>query len=302
MRPCPNCGMTEYRGPIITTSRRAEDLQYEELKKFWMGLFQEKAIYSYSRCTECGLLYAPVFFNEEQLQELYRNMPPNMEMVPRQALRRTQKGYFDYLNPYLGPLKGSYLEFGPDIGLFTENCVKLDCFDKYWLFEPNESVRPQLEALMGREGHPYQIYHELSDFSAIPDDSVAACVMIHVLDHLLYPKDIIIQLKRKLKKGGILLLVTHDERSPLARILGSKWPAYSFQHPQLYNLKSIHKTLSTLGFDVYKQIKTTNFFPISFLIKNLLWSLGLKFMYAPKFLNVVIGLRLGNILTLAIRK
>lgn len=299
-RSCPSCGATEHGDPIITTPRRAEYLEFEEIKKTWIGFFQQKTLYSYCRCRKCGLLYAPISFNEEQLQELYADMPPNMEIIPPYVLQRTQKGYFSYLKPFLDSQQGSYLEIGPDAGLFTENCLSLDCFDTYWLFEPNKAVKPQLETLMG--GQQYHICHELTDLSAIPDGSVAACVIIHVLDHLLRPKDLLVQLQKKLKKGGVLLIVTHDERSFLARIMGSKWPAYSLQHPQIYNLRSIRHALSVTGFEVCKQTKTTNYFPISFLIKNLAWNLQLKFDSLPQIFNFVWGLKLGNILTLATPK
>lgn len=264
----------------------------------WMGLFQDKSIFSYTRCNKCGLLYAPVFFDEQQLQELYANMPPNMDVVPTDALSRTQVGYYEYFKSALPETKGSFLEIGPDVGLFTRHCAESDQFDKYWLFEPNQAVERQLNDLMS-ERH-CQISREISDFSIVPNDTVSACVMIHVLDHLLNPRDTLVQLRAKMKKDSVMMIVTHDEGSLLAQLLGVKWPAYCLQHPQLYNRKSIRATLADAGLRVTKQVKTKNVFPVSFLAKNFLWSLGVRQRIPEILPSVVVGLKLGNILTLAV--
>lgn len=265
-----------------------------------MGLFQEKILFSYTRCSGCGLRFAPVFFSEKQLQELYSDMPPNMDLVPSRALRQTQRAYFECFSRHLPSGEGAYMEIGPDVGLFTENCIGRCQFDRYWLFEPNEGVKPQLDALMA--GTAYSIRHETSDFSVVGNDSVAACVMIHVLDHLLDPKGALLQLHQKMKKGSTLLIVTHNERSLLAKALGSKWPAYCLQHPQLFNFRSIRNLLEESGFRVTEQVKTKNYFPVSFLIKNLLWSLRIRTGTLPQMFDPVISLKLGNMLTLATPK
>jgi hypothetical protein len=261
-----------------------------------MGFFKGKTIFSYVRCEGCGLLFAPNFFNESQLAELYSQMPPNMGSIPMQALRNTQNGYFSALAKRL-PLKGSYIEIGPDIGLFTENCRREAEFDKYWLFEPNVDVLPQLKTLM--KGVEYQVIHELFNFSKVPDHSAGGVVMIHVLDHLLDPAATLKELHAKMRKDAILLIVTHDEGSLLPKIVGRNWPAYCLQHPQIYNKSTIRKLLEICDFKVLEQTKTVNHFPIAFLAKHLLWGLGIRVDKVPSFGNAVVGLKLGNIMTLA---
>lgn len=264
----------------------------------WMGFFQEKSIFSYARCGNCGLLYAPVFFNMSQLQELYANMPPNMEVVPTDALSRTQAGYYDYLKSAIPKTKGSFLEIGPDVGLFTRHCMESNQFNKFWLFEPNQCVEQQLRDLLSDQ--QYQISHEISNLSIVPSDSVSVCVMIHVLDHLLNPRETLVQLKAKMKKESVMMIVTHDEGSLLAQLFGVKWPAYCLQHPQLYNRETIRSTLADAGLRVTKQVKTRNVFPISFLAKNLFWSLGVPQKIAEILPSAMLRLKLGNILTIAV--
>lgn len=265
-----------------------------------MGLFQDKAVFSYLRCKVCGLLYAPIFFDEVQLAQLYGDMPPNMYVVPENALRLTQKGYFSHLRNALPTFVGGYVEVGPDVGLFTENCAGLGVFNHYWLFEPNESVVPRLEALL--DGCSYDIVTAIGGFSAVPNDSVSACVMVHVLDHLLDPAKTLVELRAKMKRGSVMLVVTHDERSLLARVTKSSWPAYSIQHPQLFNKRSIKRLFEASGFRVIQQSKSTNFFPLRFLAQNFLWSFGIRANKLSILPDTVVGLKLGNILTLVTPK
>lgn len=295
-RACPTCGSEHAGEPMIHTDERAENAAFDLLERSWMGFFKGKTIFSYTRCKECGLLYAPVFFSEQQLGSLYAQMPPNMDIVPVEALRKTQKGYFSPLQKRL-PLKGSYIEIGPDVGLFTENCRRRADFDKYWLFEPNVDVLPQLAGLM--KGVEHRVVHDLSNFSEVPGHSAGAVVMIHVLDHLLDPVATLKELRVKMHKDAILLIVTHDEGSLLPKIVGRNWPAYCLQHPQIYSRSTIRTLLEKCDFKVLEQTKTVNHFPVTFLAKHLLWALGIRVKKMSAFGNAVVGLKLGNMMTLA---
>lgn len=296
-RSCPGCGHhSSSNDADVSTAVKAETLSMASLVPHWNGFFKDKVFFSYHRCEGCGLEYAPVFFTPGQLEQLYAQMPANMSEVPLEALRKTQRGYFEALKES-GPLNGGFIEIGPDIGLFTENCVREGAFDNYWLFEPNRDVASALGKVMA--GEKFQIIHDMFGFSHVPDHSANAAVMIHVLDHLLDPIATLKELRQKLVPGSRLLIVTHDESSLLRKMFGAKWPAFCLQHPQIYNPATITTILGAAGYEVIGQQKTVNYFQVSFLLKHLLWALGLKVNKVPKFWNITIGLRLGNMLTLA---
>jgi SAM-dependent methyltransferase len=298
-RLCPVCSTEPSAKVDIKSDVVAEALDFDALVPCWNGFFKEKVFFSYTRCSCCNLLYAPTFFNGQQLEQLYGQMPPNMAEVPMEALRRTQRGYFDVLKS-CSDLSGGFIEVGPDIGLFTENCVRDGSYDEYWLFEPNRDVLPTLTKIV--EGHKYTVIHDMFGFSHVPDHTVSAAVMIHVLDHLLDPVATLRELREKLKPNARLLLVTHDESSLLRRIVGWRWPAFCLQHPQIYSPESMHNLLEAAGFDVIERRKTVNFFEISFLLKHLLWAFGFKTQSVPSFGRFTLGLKLGNMLTIATPK
>jgi hypothetical protein len=295
-RSCPCCGRAPGTRLEVYTNPRGENSAFADLVSTWNGFFKSKAIFSYTRCLGCGLLFAPIFFTQEQLKALYAQMPPNMDVVPTSALSRTQRGYFEHLRSARS-LTGDFLEVGPDIGLFTEHCVAKGSFDRFWLFEPNRAVATTLVSVVGDK--PYSLVHEMDDFSIVPDSSISCAAMIHVLDHLLEPLKTLRELRAKLTENSRILIVTHDESSFLRRLLGYRWPAFCLQHPQLFNKASISATLRAAGFDVVKQARTVNHFQVQFLARHISFALGIRREVRLPFGDSVVGLKLGNIVTIA---
>ena len=294
-RNCPICSSSK-ASIEVSSDIKAENSNFPTLKSIWNGFFKEKIIFTYSRCSDCKTLYCPTFFNDEQLSDLYMQMPANMEEVPLLALKKTQLGYFNFLKKN-SDLSGNFLEVGPDIGLFTENCVSKGNYNKYWLLEPNIAVKKELESVVLEKES--EVIHEMFDFSRIPDKSINTAVFIHVMDHLIDPLIYIKSLEEKLDKGCKILFVTHDEKSLLRKIFKLKWPAFCLQHPQLYNLQTTREFLEKCNFEVISQKKTKNFFKLSFLLKHFFWAIGLKINNIPDFFGITIGLKLGNIVTIA---
>ena len=299
-RGCPACkSPVELATKVVASHPTAEETEYSALIPVWNGFFKDKVFFSYSRCGQCGMFYAPTFFTAAQLEELYAQMPPNMDVVPIEALRKTQRGYFKTLQS-ISPLKGDYIEIGPDIGLFTENCVREGQFGKYWLFEPNRDVGQALAETM--RGKPHKIVHDMFGFSQVPDNSAGAAVMVHVLDHLLDPVSTLRELREKLMPDAHLAIVTHDESSLLRRIFGKRWPAFCLQHPEIYNPQSIRQLLDTAGYEVVQLEKTVNHFTVQFLLLHLCWALGIRVKSLPTFGGLTLGLKLGNMITIATPK
>lgn len=296
-RTCPGCeNPADPLAPKIESTPPAETFPATDLQPYWNGFFKKKVFFTYTRCRHCGLLFAPVFFTPAQLETLYAQMPDNTAGLPIEALRRTQRGYYEFLKN--GPItSGGYLELGPDIGLFTENAVVDPSFKAFWLFEPNRAVWQELSKKLSNVEH--HICEEMLRFVAVPDGSVSVAVMIHVLDHLIDPAGTLQQLKQKLKPGALLLFVTHDESSLLAKMTGTRWPPHCLQHPQLYNPRSITASLERSGFRVMNISNTYNHFPLMYLAKHLLWILGAKAISLPMQDRFAISLKLGNIATLA---
>ncbi len=296
-RPCPTCGSQAETSPCAVKSLPpGESFSFNDLKPYWNKTLKDRIFLSYHRCNRCGLLYCPRYFSQAQLNELYAGMLDNTAGVSLDILRQTQKGYFDVLKKF-SPLHGDYLEVGPDIGLFVQYCVNEGSFEKFWLFEPNTSVQDALSnAARGKDFH---IVPSMLNTDLVPDQRVSVVVMVHVLDHLLDPVGTLRALLKKLPPSAVLLFVTHDESSLLARVTGRRWGAYSLEHPQLLNSKSVTHLMHAAGYKVLTVQKTHNYFPLSFLFNYLMHMLGLHSTRYPFTRDHTLRLKLGNIVTIA---
>ena len=293
-RNCPACGADQPRDEVFS-ERRAETVSLEELRPYWAGLFKEKVFFTYSRCGACAQMYTPHFFTNDQLGELYADMAPNMEDVPGPALEATQRGYWREARK-TAPLDGGFLEIGPDIGYIVRDASREANYDHYWLFEPNRAVHAELAA--ATNGKPHTISTDMDDLSPVPDGSIGLAVMIHVLDHLLDPAAMLAQIRTKLKPGGTLMIVTHNEKSLLRSLMGVKFPPFCLLHPELYNPGTMTKLVKRAGYDSVQVGRSRNYFPLAFMIRQAAWTAGVDLAKAP-LPQTPIGLKLGNMLTLA---
>lgn len=294
-RDCPSCGSSRAQMDI-KASKVADELPYNQLKNGWMGFFKEPIFFNYYRCADCGQLYNKKFFSDKSLAELYGSMPDNTAGQDLRNMKLTQKSYFDFLKKY-SDLSGNYLEFGPDIGLFTENIAQNGNFKKLYLVEPNKAVHKQLKD--SANNIETIISADLFDLSFVADGTLDLVVLIHVLDHMINPKEMMGTVKAKLKPSGKVLVVTHDERSLLAKVVKNNWPAYCLQHPHLFNVKSTKNFMENCGYEVIKTNKSYNYFPFMYLLQHLLYALGLGKWNLPRWDWLTIPLKLGNIITVA---
>jgi len=294
-RPCPLCGSSD-AVPEISSRVRAEYRLLPELRPYWFGIDKERHFFTYHRCADCGLLYNRAFFDDAQLGALYAAMPPNMDQVSDAAIVATQTGYFDAIAAR-GPLDGDYLEIGPDVGHLVNAAARGGTFGHYWLFEPNRAVHDRLRAATG--GRPATISTDMRDLSPVPDASVGLAVMVHVLDHLLDPAAMLAAIRRTLRPGGVLAIVTHDEGSLLRRLLGPAWPAFCLQHPELYNPGTIRRLLESVGYGPIEVTRSANHFPIDFLARQAGQAIGLRALGRLALPKRAVRLRLGNMLTFA---
>jgi hypothetical protein len=298
-RTCPACGTQGTGAPDVVAAERAEDMSYADLKLRWQLASPARPFFSYYRCSRCALLHCQTYFGDAQLAELYGVFSDNTQGLPHDTIAKTQRGYFDVLARY-SSRRGSVLEIGPDIGLFTQACREQGQFDHYWLFEPNRAAHAELEQRVS--GSSYVLSTEMLRYDAVPERSVSVASMIHVLDHLRTPLETLRAVHALLRDDGYILIVTHDESSLMPRFVGRRWPGYCVYHPQLFRADSMTNLLRAAGFDVVTIEKTINYFPLSHLTRQFLWMIGAAALPVPPLPAIALGLPLGNIITIARRR
>lgn len=276
----------------------AESLSEEEHGRFLSGYTANRVFFTYVACPDCATLYCPVYYNEDQLGRLYAHQDENMAEVPLEARRRTQEGYARILMP-LSRGAGGFLEIGCDIGLFAEACAEKGRFDRFDLYEPNVAVHGELSRRF--EGRRHHIHGAPFSPSDLPERSVSTAAMVHVLDHLLDPVGALRDIRKVLEPGGVVLIVTHDAHSLLARALGRRWPPFTLQHPHLFSPPSMRRVTAAAGLECIRIRKTANFFPAAFLARAGLSLLGRSPDLIPAWTTPLVSVRLGNIAAVARR-
>jgi 2-polyprenyl-3-methyl-5-hydroxy-6-metoxy-1,4-benzoquinol methylase len=294
---CPCCGASVARAAKkAASSPPAETLDIETHSTFLSGYTTERVFFTYVECGDCGAKYCPVYYSQEQLDQLYSRQAENMAEAPLEARQRTQAEYARLLVRY-SRMAGNYLEIGADIGLFAEACATVGRFDHFWLYEPNQEVHGQVAARFRGRNHTIAA----SNFRAadVPAGSLSTVTLIHVLDHLPQPHAFLREIMASLEPGGVLFTVTHDSASLLARALGRRWPPYTLQHPHLFSPRSITRLMQSAGFEVLEIAKSTNYFPLPYLIRAGLTVLNLPNGLVPNWQAPLVGLKLGNIAMIA---
>lgn len=293
---CPCCGTSIDQSRLAFTSNPpAETLPLEQHTDFAAGYTSERVFFSYFTCQDCGARYCHDFYTEEQVQSLYQNQIENMGEVPLSARQKAQEEYAKCLLKHTRG-NGGFLEIGADIGIFAEYCAKNWEFSHYWLFEPNLVVHDELHKRLQSSSHT--IKEAMWPTEDVPDNSVSALVLIHVLDHLLDPLAFLNALREKLEPNGIVMTVTHNPDSLLAKVLGKRWPPHALQHPQLYSPSSIKRLYERAGFRIEEIVPAVNYFPIMHLVRGAFAVTGLPNLF-PNLMGPIIPINLGNIAVVA---
>lgn len=113
-----------------------------------------------------------------------------------------------------------------------------------------EGLEPGPQGKRAAETLPITITHtSLSRFNTdIPFDCVT---LMDVIEHLPDPSSAILDIKRVLRKGGLLILNTPNAHSYLARVRGARWSAISPPaHVHLWNIHAMNRLMEHAGFSL----------------------------------------------------
>lgn len=289
---CPCCNAPLAASRVKATSNPpAESLSAARHGRFLSGYTSKRVFFTYVECETCSALYCPIYYTDAQLNLLYSRQQENMADVPLEARRGTQEAYARLVMKYSRG-RGDFLELGADIGLFAEACSRAGKFNRFWLYEPNVDVHEQLMARL--RGHDIVIRTGQFSSADLPSNSVSTAAIIQALDHLLDPIGALREIHRVLEPGGVLLIVTHDCHSFLARLLGRRWPPFTLQHPQLFSPRAMEALLAVAQFECTTIEKTINYFPVGHIARAALNILGIDAPRMSAWRSPLVGLRLGN--------
>lgn len=293
-RACPACG--QLNQSVLAEVKCKQDLQslgLPELRENFVGLRKNQVFFDYIRCTECRTLYCPTYFSSDSIKMLYMSMPDNFMGESEELITKTQENYAFFALKHLKEIQ-NFIEIGPDQGTLGRKFQQFFKIKQITYVEPNVLAHENLRT-QGKVNSTVKIY---SDLDEVPESKYDFFIGIHVFDHLLEPRQVIKRLAEFSNNGSLLLSVVHNEKSILRKVMKTLWPPFCLQHPQLYNPETLKLLFESEGWKLLEIKKSTNWFSLHNLIGKLLALLGLPNKFLKWIPNIVIPIRLGNLIAI----
>jgi SAM-dependent methyltransferase len=237
-RNCPVCGTTA--SIAIQFMRSNFDLEKLSSFSFSSRKLPEFMCHELVQCPQCDLVYVPNPPDQSVLSQAYH-------LSDFDSSQEADDAAHTYLKATKGVLerikyKGRALEIGTGTGIFLEKLKDVG-------FEEVVGVEPSTAAIKAAPLHRQKWIREgvFNEFDFEPQSFDFICCFM-TLEHVRDPQDLVLAAYRLLRPGGAIALVTHDYRSSVNRILGSRSPIIDIEHMQLFSKPSIQKILENNGF------------------------------------------------------
>ena len=191
------------------------------------------------RCRECGTVQQPSLPDGAELGDLYREMD-DADYLAEEAGRRSTANWLLDLVEQRRP-SGRMLEIGCGHGLLLDEARR-----RGWDVQGLElSSR---SAAYCRDVLNLPVREEpLESLSDAEDGTWDAVLLIDVLEHLDDPRTALEHCQALLAPGGVLVVVTPDPSSAVARIAGSRWWGYLPAHTCLLPRRTLRELMCAGG-------------------------------------------------------
>lgn len=191
-------------------------------------------------CENCGLIYVDEKISQKQISTYYEVANDPQYFLEQPAREKTFSGYLQRLEKiFFG--KGKILDIGTNTGLF----VKL-AKDRGWQalgLEPNKWA-----VEYAKKNYHVDLINKPFENNIFPKENFDVITMWDVIEHFTDPISEIKKVFEYLRPGGMFVFSTTDPQSPLAKIMGTRWPWYMEMHRVFLSSQTAKNQLKKLGF------------------------------------------------------
>ncbi|MDR2437074.1 MAG: class I SAM-dependent methyltransferase [Endomicrobium sp.] len=235
-RPCPVCGSKKY------SIFASEQIQSDQISEF---SYSSRKIPEFMHlklvsCDECGLIYAPLPTSKESLKQLYTES--SFDSINEEIY--AARTYLRIIKPFLKQFQQSdtVLEVGAGSGSL------LSLLKKHG-FSHVVGIEPSIEAIEQAEPDVINdIRQGIFNLDIVSDINPSLIISCMTLEHIYDPKEFLEAAHKIIKPDGLIVLVTHNQRALINRILGLKSPIIDLEHLQLFSPRSLTILLKNTGF------------------------------------------------------
>lgn len=250
-------------------------------------------------CPTCDLLYAPQIPSEKFLESAYKTTgyDSNNEAI---FAAQSYAAWLKKILPSL-PDKASALEVGSGNGAFLKHLVQEGFQDVIGVEPSGEAIACAPKDIKGL------IKHDMFKASDFESQHFSLVTMFQTLEHIQDPARFFADAHQLLKERGALMVVGHNYRHWLMRLLGKKSPIIDIEHLQLFSPDSLTYALKKAGFSKVKIHSFHNVYPLHYWTKLLpfplvlkKWILKLLTKGPLSFLGQInVGMKVGNVIAIA---
>ena len=203
------------------------------------------------RCGRCGLVYQDRAFSTVELSNIYNETyydhwgaKQNFETL--WAIKvKSCLAYLELLTPSLSvPLVSpSLLDIGCAHGFMLEAAQQRGFRPVGIEVSPAGSIA---------KGQGFIVYDKSLLELRLQAQSFDIVTIIDVLEHIPAPQEFMQEIRRILKPGGAVLIVTPDIGSWAAKIMKGKWPHLKLEHVTYFNRRALSMLLTKMEFRVMR--------------------------------------------------
>jgi 2-polyprenyl-3-methyl-5-hydroxy-6-metoxy-1,4-benzoquinol methylase len=217
------------------------------------------------RCEDCGTVHQLSAPRGTALQDLYRAMNDERYLWEEEGRRRQARRLLDLLENYVP--RGRLLEIGCGYGLLLDEAGRRG-YEVEGVELSAEGVRYAREQL-GLSVRELAL-EDRALTSALGWERYDAVLAVDVLEHLDEPAIALDRMRALLAPGGVLLIVTSDPSSLVARMLGKRWWCYEPAHICLIPRATMRRLIRERGLRVEEDTRLIHTFTLKY------WLVGLS--------------------------
>jgi SAM-dependent methyltransferase len=209
-------------------------------------------------CPVCDLLYASPAPTAEQLEGAYEEAG----FDSAEEARFASQTYARLAAPLLSevPVAGGVVDVGTGDGAFLGELLERG-------LGPGELVGVEPSAAPIAAADPEVrplIRHALLSATYFDAESFRLVTCFQTIEHLADPREFFAGARRILAPGGALMIVCHDRRSLVNRMLGKRSPIFDVQHMQLFSRESMKELMARSGFERVRLRHIVNRYPLRY--------------------------------------
>jgi SAM-dependent methyltransferase len=295
-RACPVCGSTD--DSRVFTEKTLDDSTWKELS-FSSRKLPEYLVHRMIECPDCDVVYASPAPHEEVLEQAYRAAP----FVSADESAFAAETYRRLLRPLLKQLsdRSNALDVGASDGTFLAALLDEGFRDVVGIEPAAASAEAAPERVRNR------IRVEPFRRATLAGERFNLITAFQTLEHVSNPIEVVSDAYALLEEGGAILVVVHNRRALLSRLMGPRSPILDVEHVQLFSPRSIRELLRRAGFEDIRVAGVTNRYPVRYWLKIAPLPTGLKrsllkTLEHSRIGSVPISFRPGNLVASAWRR